>query len=121
MADSVHTRIHKAALALTVALIALVAASLLARGPTLSRFLLALVATAPLGFGLWRLRKGERRVYAWMTLVAIPYMALGLTEAVANPHARLWAGACLFTAFALFTALIACLRATRPASNQKSG
>jgi uncharacterized membrane protein len=121
MADSARKRVHDVALALTITLIVLVAAWVLARGPTLFRVLLALAATGPLGVGLWRLRNGERRVYAWMTLIVIPYMALGLMEAVANPHARLWAGACVFTAFALFAALIGCLRATRPAPSPSSG
>jgi uncharacterized membrane protein len=106
-------RIHGVALVLVAALIVLVGAALLAGRPSLPRLGLALVATAPLAYGLWRLRSGERRVYAWMTLVAIPYLALALTEAVANPQVRTWAGACLFTAFALFVALIACLRASR--------
>ena len=113
MPDSARQRVRATALALTIALIVLVAASLLANGLSLSRALLALIATAPLSYGWLRLRNGNRRVYASMTLVAIPYMAFALTEAVANPAARLWAGACLFTAFALFVALIACLRATR--------
>jgi uncharacterized membrane protein len=111
--DSVRRRLHAAALVLTIGLLVLVAASLLAGGWSTPRLVLALIAAGPLVYGWIRLRRGERRAYAWMTLVAIPYMALALTEAVANPAARIWAGACLFTAFALFIALIACLRATR--------
>ena len=113
MRDSARRRVHAAALGLTVALIVLVAASLLVDGLSPARALLALLATAPLGYGWLRLRRRDRRVYAWMTLVTIPYMALAVTEAVANPAARMWAGACLFAAFALFVALIACLRTTR--------
>jgi hypothetical protein len=113
MPDSARRRAHAAALGLTIVLISLVAASLLAEGFSLARAFLALLATAPLAYGWLRLRRGERRVYASMTLVAIPYMALAMTEVVANPAARAWAGGCLFASFALFIALIACLRTTR--------
>jgi uncharacterized membrane protein len=113
MPESARRRAHAAALGLTIVLIVLVAASLLADGLSLARTLLALLATAPLGYGWLRLRRGERRVYAWMTLVAVPYMALAMTEAVANPAARAWAGGCLFASLALFIVLIACLRTTR--------
>jgi uncharacterized membrane protein len=113
MQDALRRRVHALALALTVGLIVLVAGSILASGWSFPRLLLAATAAAPLAYGWIRLRGRERRVYAWMTLVVIPYIALALTEAVANPTARLWAGACVFTAFGLFVALIACLRATR--------
>jgi uncharacterized membrane protein len=67
----------------------------------------------PLWLPLRGLLRRRRRTYAWATLCVIPYFVLGVTEAVANPMQRLWAGACLAIALALFVALIAYLRLTR--------
>lgn len=67
---------------------------------------------APL-FGLWR---GRRYTHAWATLCVLPYLIVGLTETIANPDARPWAGAMLAAGFVLFVALIAYLRVTRPLS-----
>ncbi len=59
--------------------------------------------------GLWQ---GKRYTHAWATLCVIPYFVVGVTEAVADPAQRLWAGICLALSLTLFTALIAYLRAT---------
>jgi uncharacterized membrane protein len=71
------------------------------------------VLTAPLLFALPRLLAGHRRTYAWMTLAVTPFLIVGITEAVANPSERVWAGLCLINAFVLFVLLIAYLRVTR--------
>lgn len=94
-------------------LAALVAAWLLTGGLSVSKVLLATVATAPLWLALPGLSAGRRRTYAWLTLAVVPYVVLGLTESVANPAARAWAASCLFGAFALFCLVIAYLRVTR--------
>jgi uncharacterized membrane protein len=98
---------------LTVALIALIAVWLLAARWSLERVMLAVAATAPLWISLPHLRRGVRRTFAWMTLATIPYLVLALTEAIANPTARAWAGTCLIVGFALFVVEIGYLRVTR--------
>ena len=75
--------------------------------------LLIALLTLPLLFALPRLLAGHRRTYAWMTLAVTPFLIVGITEAVANPAERAWAGLCLITAFLLFVLLIAYLRLTR--------
>jgi len=69
--------------------------------------------TLPLLIALPRLLAGHRRTYAWMSLAVTPYLIVAITEAVANPLGRLWAGLCLAAAFLLFVLLIAYLRLTR--------
>jgi uncharacterized membrane protein len=68
------------------------------------------LAIAP---GLWR---GDRRRYLVATLLTVPYLAYGLMEVLANPGARRYAGALVLLAFALFVALLAFLRLSRPAT-----
>jgi uncharacterized membrane protein len=71
------------------------------------------ILTLPLWFALPKLLAGNRRTYAWMTLAITPYLVVAITEAVANPRTRAWAGLCLMVAFLLFILLIAYLRVTR--------
>ena len=68
------------------------------------------LALAP---GLWR---GDRRRCVLATLLTVPYLGYGLMEVLANPGARRYAGATVLLAFAVFVALIACLRLSRPAT-----
>jgi uncharacterized membrane protein len=75
--------------------------------------LLAAALTLPLWAPLHGLARGDRRTYAWGTLCVIPYLILGITEAIADPGGRLWAAACLALAFATFVGLIGYLRVTR--------
>lgn len=107
-------QLQRAAASLTATLIALVVAWLLLDQFSASRALFAALAITPLWLGLRRLPRTDRRTYAWMTLATIPCLTFALTEAVANPAARTWAGLCLFIAFALFVTLIGCVRATQP-------
>ena len=67
-----------------------------------------------LGLRLRGLLRAERRTYAATTLLTLPYLAYGLMETLANPGARAFAGTTVFVAFALFVALIAFLRVSRP-------
>jgi uncharacterized membrane protein len=61
------------------------------------------------------LQRGDRRRYAVMTLCIIPYLVVALTELIANPGARIWAGSVMSLTFALFVASIAYLRVSRSA------
>lgn len=74
---------------------------------------LIVILTLPVLFAVPRLRSGHRRTYAWMTLAVTPFLIVAITEAVANPAQRIWAGLCLAMAFVLFVLLIAYLRVTR--------
>jgi uncharacterized membrane protein len=74
---------------------------------------LIVVLTLPLLIALPRLLAGHRRTYAWMSLAVTPFLIVAITEAVANPAGRAWAGVCLAVAFVLFVLLIAYLRMTR--------
>jgi uncharacterized membrane protein len=74
---------------------------------------LVVALTLPLLIALPRLLAGHRRTYAWMSLAVTPFLVVAITEAVANPIGRAWAGLCLVVAFVLFVLLIAYLRVTR--------
>lgn len=67
--------------------------------------------------GLWQ---GRRRTYGWMSMAVTPYLVLGITEAVANPLQRIWAGACLLIALVLFALLVGYLRVSAPAPSLPS-
>ena len=71
------------------------------------------VLTLPLAIALPKLRAGNRRTYAWMTLAVTPFLVVAITEAVANPASRAWSAWCLLMAFVLFVLLIGYLRVTR--------
>ena len=81
--------------------------------PSPQRLLWVAVLTLPLWLPLRWLIRRSRRAYAAMTLCVTPYLILGITEAVANPHARPWATLCLSLALLLFIALVAYLRLSR--------
>jgi uncharacterized membrane protein len=82
-------------------------------GFSIADAVLIVVLTLPLLIALPRLLAGHRRTYAWMTLAITPFLIVAITEAVANPAGRAWAGLCLLVAFVLFVMLIAYLRITR--------
>lgn len=100
-------------LTLISGLIALIALWQLSANASVKRLLLAAVLTLPLWAPLRGLIRRNRRTYAWATLCVIPYFVLGVTEAVANPQARMWSGTCLALSLVLFAALIGYLRVTR--------
>ena len=62
------------------------------------------------GPGLWR---GDRQRCIAATLLTVPYIGYGLMEVLANPGVRVYAGALVLLAFALFVALLARLRLSR--------
>lgn len=81
----------------------------------LSAWELVLIAilTLPLFVAIPKVLAGDRRTYAWMTLAVTPFIVVGITEAVANPASRVWAGLCLMMGLLLFAGLVAYLRTTR--------
>ncbi len=95
---------------------ALVVALMLWRARTgfsIADAVLIVVLTLPLWIALPKLLAGNRRTYAWMTLAITPYIVVAITEAVADPSSRGWAGLCLMAALLLFVLLIGYLRVTR--------
>lgn len=74
----------------------------------------------PLLMPLRGMLRGDRRTYAWATLCAVPGFVYGVTEAVANPVMRSLAAMVLGSSIALFFALVAVLRVTRPRPGQSS-
>jgi uncharacterized membrane protein len=94
-------------------LIALTAWWCLAGHVSAGTIVLACVATSPLWLGLPPLISGKRRTFAWMSLALTPYLVLAITESVANPARRTWAGACLLVTLLLFVLIVAYLRVTR--------
>jgi uncharacterized membrane protein len=82
-------------------------------GLSVGELVLIAVLTLPLFVALPKLLAGHRRTYAWMTLAITPFIVVAITEAVANPTSRAWAGLCLMVALVLFVLLIGYLRVTR--------
>jgi uncharacterized membrane protein len=95
-------------------LAASVAIATLRSGASPASLLLTAALLLPLALPLPGILHGRRRTYAWATLCVTPYFIYGTTEAVANPAGRTAAGAILATSLALFVALVAFLRLTRP-------
>jgi uncharacterized membrane protein len=112
-AARVARRLQLVALVCVIALAVLTMGWLSATGVSTIKVVIATIIVVPLLFAWPRLRAGERRTYAWTTLAIIPFFVLALTEAIANPAARAWAGTCLIVALLSFVALIGHLRATR--------
>jgi uncharacterized membrane protein len=108
------SRFNTLTVALVFALIGVVVAWQLTAGISASRLLASAVLTCPLWAPLRGLLRGDRKSYAWATLCVIPYFVLGVTEAIANPEERIWAGLCLAVALALFAMLIVYLRVSNP-------
>jgi uncharacterized membrane protein len=82
-------------------------------GFSIADAVLVAVLTLPLWLAMPKLLAGNRRTYAWMTLAITPYIVVAMTEAVANPASRVWAGLCLMVALLLFVLLVGYLRVTR--------
>ncbi|HZF26643.1 MAG TPA: DUF2069 domain-containing protein [Steroidobacteraceae bacterium] len=98
-----------------LALMALIATLLIAWQWHAARFQAALLvlSLAPLLAPLPGLIRGRRYTYAWCSMLTIPYMALGLTELIADSAHRLAPATLLLLAFAWLIALVAYLRVTR--------
>lgn len=76
---------------------------------------LALLAAVPLLLPWYGLLRGHRLTHIWGTLCVMPYLVMGVMEAIADPEQRGWARACILLALCFFAALILYLRVTRPA------
>jgi uncharacterized membrane protein len=111
--DTLARRSRIAVAATIAVLIATLIGWRMTTGFSIGDVVLIVVLTLPLAIAMPRLWAGHRRTYAWMTLAVTPFLIVAITEAVANPAQRAWAGACLAVAFVLFVLLIAYLRITR--------
>jgi len=107
------TRLRSAVIANAVALVMSLIVWRAMTGFSVADAVLIAILTSPLGIAFPKLLAGNRRTYAWMTLAVTPYLVVGITEAVANPASRAWAGLCLIVAFVLFVLLVGYLRVTR--------
>ena len=74
---------------------------------------LCAIAILPLLAPLPGLVRGQRRTYAWATLLAAPYIAFALTELLVNRDARWVASLSLLLVFAWFCTMVLYLRASR--------
>ena len=90
--------------------ILLIAWHWLAANPRLWLLVLSLV---PLLTPLSGLIHRERRTFAWASLLTIAYMALAVTEVIADPAHRAIPATLLLLAFAWLILLVAYLRVTR--------
>jgi len=99
----------------TTALVIAIWWRLFSAGISVGKIGWAIACTSPLWIALPWLARQSRKAYATLTLCAIPYLILGITEAIANPPWRVWAAFVLCVSFFLFVSLIAYLRVTRPA------
>jgi uncharacterized membrane protein len=100
-------------LALVAALIGTLVAWHAAHFSPRTAALILAIALLPWVWPLRGLVHGNRRTYAASTLLVLPYLAYGVTEVLANPGARAYAGTTVFLSFALFVALVAFLRVSR--------
>lgn len=101
-------------LALVGMLCAVLVAWHVSRYSTPTALLASLVLVVPWALPLRGLLGGNRRTYALTTMIVPLYVAYALMEVLANPGARAYAGAVALLGFALFFALIAFLRVSRP-------
>jgi uncharacterized membrane protein len=86
----------------------------LALRPSLGGLGLAVLLSTPLLAPWSGLLRAHRFTHVWATLCVMPYLVLGVMEAIADPAHRVWATASVAFALAFFAALIVYLRVTRP-------
>jgi uncharacterized membrane protein len=111
--EALIARARIAVVSTIVILIAALVAWRVRTGFSIGDAVLIAVLSLPLLIALPRLLAGHRRSYAWLSLAVTPFLVVAITEAVANPIERAWAGLCLVIAFLLFVLVIAYLRLTR--------
>jgi uncharacterized membrane protein len=110
--------LHRLVLAALILLMASSLVAVLVQWSGTPSVLLALVLLVPLLAPLRGILRGDRRTHAWATLCIVPGFIYGLTEAVANPAIRTVAALVLGSSLALFLAIVAYLRVTRPQAYQ---
>jgi uncharacterized membrane protein len=113
MDSSMAARLRYVVVTIVFALIVALVTWRARTGLSVADLVLIAALSLPLLIAVPKLLAGNRRTYAWMTLAITPYLVVAITEAVANPASRAWAGLCLMVAFLLFVLLIAYLRVTR--------
>jgi uncharacterized membrane protein len=101
------------ALSLVAALCLLFAAWHVARFSPTTAGIACLVGIAPWLLLCPGLVRARPRSFLAALLLTTPYLGYGLMEVLANPGARHFATATVFTAFALAVTLVACLRLSR--------
>ena len=74
---------------------------------------IGVLLTLPLLLAIPGLAAGRRYTYQWMSLALAVYAGYGVTEAVANPPARLWASAAVLLSGLLFITVVGRFRYTR--------
>jgi uncharacterized membrane protein len=114
MNQRTETSVRNLVLLGTTALLLAVIWRVFANGVSVATVVWAVISTSLLWIPVPWLVRQSRKAYAAFTLCVIPYLILGLTEAVANPTWRVWAAFVLCVSFLLFVSLIAYLRVTRP-------
>ncbi len=90
--------------------IAVLTAWHLARFTPRTALLAILVLVTPWLLLLPGLINARRKYYQFGTILCAPYLAYGLMEVLANPGARVFAGATVLGGFALFVALVHALK-----------
>ncbi|MEY4932375.1 MAG: hypothetical protein RLZZ403_695 [Pseudomonadota bacterium] len=95
-------------------LLATVVAWQLSLRPSLAGLGLAFLAAIPLLAPWSGLLRAHRFTHVWATLCVMPYLIIGVMEAIADPAHRGWASACVGLALAFFASLVFYLRITRP-------
>jgi uncharacterized membrane protein len=81
--------------------------------PSIAGLGIAFVLAIPLLAPWSGLLRAHRFTHVWATLCVMPYLVVGVMEAIADPAHRAWASACVAFALAFFAALILYLRVTR--------
>lgn len=82
--------------------------------PSLAGLGIAFLLSIPLLAPWSGLLRAHRFTHVWATLCVMPYLVMGVMEAIADPAHRVFATACVALALAFFAALILYLRVTRP-------
>lgn len=75
--------------------------------------IIGLILAAPLLVALPGLLSGRRYTYQWMSLALAVYVGYAVTEAVANPAARMWASVAVLLACLMFIAVVGRIRYSR--------
>lgn len=91
-------------------MIAVISGWLLVHPPEMFGWWLGLFLIAPLLFPIRGLLQGRPYTYAAMSLVALLYLVIGVTEGVANPEQRAWAYAMLVCSVTLFVGCVLFVR-----------
>ena len=105
-------RPRRVALALTALLIAVLVGWHVARLSRTAALIACVITVGPWLLTLPGLLAPRRRGYQAAAILTSPYIVYGLMDTLANQGARVYAGATVLVAFALFVALVHALRAS---------